>query len=116
MSIRTSASSSTSSREPGWFSCSGTLMDEDTFLTAGHCTFGVGVEGAVDPDGTGGTDMWVSFDDDDVLAGWPARADYDTEEALYAARSAWLDGTRRTASSPARPSHTRSTTTSRSSQ
>ena len=32
--------------EPGWFSCSGTLMDEDTFLTAGHCTFGVGVDGA----------------------------------------------------------------------
>jgi len=45
----------------------------------------------VDPDGAGGTDMWVSFDDTDVLAGWPARADYDTEEALYAARSAWLN-------------------------
>ncbi len=77
--------------EPGWFSCSGTLMDQNTFLTAGHCTFGVGVDGAVDPDGTGGTDMWVSFDAYDVLAGWPARADYDTEEALYAARSAWLN-------------------------
>ena len=64
-------------------------MDENTFLTAGHCTFGVGVDGAVDPDGTGGTDMWVSFDADDVLAGWPARADDDTEEALYAARSTW---------------------------
>ena len=29
----------------GWFSCSGTLLDEDTFLTAGHCTFDIGVDG-----------------------------------------------------------------------
>ena len=35
--------------------------------------------------------MWVTFDDTEVLAGWPARADYPTEEALYDARSAWLD-------------------------
>jgi hypothetical protein len=83
--------------EPGWFSCSGTLLDEDTFLTAGHCTYGVGTEGEA-VTGTngevltsGGTDVWVTFDDTDVLAGWPARADYPTEEALYQARSAWLD-------------------------
>jgi hypothetical protein len=83
--------------EPGWFSCSGTLLDEDTFLTAGHCTSGVGTDGeqVLDADGdpvlSGGTDMWVTFDETDVLAGWPARADYPTEEALYDARSAWLD-------------------------
>lgn len=83
--------------EPGWFSCSGTLLDADTFLTAGHCTYGVGTEGepVLDPDGevvtSGGTDVWVTFDDTEVLAGWPARADYPTEEALYEARSAWLD-------------------------
>lgn len=83
--------------EPGWFSCSGTLLDEDTFLTAGHCTSGIGTDGedVLDPDGepvlTGGTDVWVTFDETDVLAGWPARADYPTEEALYEARSAWLD-------------------------
>lgn len=83
--------------EPGWFSCSGTLLDENTFLTAGHCTFGIGTEGEVveDSEGervtSGGTDVWVTFDETDVLAGWPARADYPTEEALYAARSAWLD-------------------------
>jgi hypothetical protein len=64
---------------PGWFSCSGTLLDANTFLTAGHCTFGIG------------TDVWVTFDETEVLAGWPARADYPTEEALYDARSAWLD-------------------------
>ncbi len=83
--------------DPGWFSCSGTLLDADTFLTAGHCTSGIGTDGeqVLDPDGepvtSGGTDVWVTFEETEVLAGWPARADYPTEEALYAARSAWLD-------------------------
>ena len=76
--------------EPGWFSCSGTLLDADTFLTAAHCTYGIGTGG--DAIGTsGGTDVWVTFDDTDVLSGWPARADYPTEEALYEARVAWLE-------------------------
>ena len=76
--------------EPGWFSCSGTLLDADTFVTAGHCTYGVGTEG--EAVGTsGGTDVWVTFDETDVLSGWPARADYPTEEALYEARVAWLE-------------------------
>ena len=75
--------------EAGWFSCTGSLLDADTLLTAGHCAYGVGTDGeeVVDPDGeirtSGGTDMWVTFDDTDVLAGWPARADYATTEALY---------------------------------
>ena len=83
--------------EPGWFSCSGTLLDEDTFLTAGHCTYGVGTGGEVilDPDGepitTGGTDVWATFGEEDVLAGWPARTPDISEEDLYEARSAWLD-------------------------
>jgi hypothetical protein len=76
---------------PGWFSCSGTLLDADTFLTAGHCTFDIGFDG-VDGATSGGTDVWATFQEADVLAGWPARADYPTEEALYAARRAWLDG------------------------
>ncbi len=75
---------------PGWFSCSGTLLDKDTFLTAGHCTFPVGTDG--EEDGTpGGDDVWVTFNSTDVLAGWPARADYPDEESLYEARSAWLN-------------------------
>ena len=61
--------------EPGWFSCTGTLLDENTFLTAGHCTFDIGVDG-VDSDPSGGTDVWVTFDETETLAGWPARADY----------------------------------------
>ena len=78
--------------EPGWFSCSGTLLDSDTFLTAGHCTFPVATDGEEsDPVTPGGNDVWVTFAPTDVLAGWPARADYPDEESLYQARSAWLD-------------------------
>ena len=77
--------------EPGWFSCSGTLLDADTFLTAAHCTYGIGTKGQVSPGTSGGTDVWVTFQEQEVLKGWPARADYPTEAALYAARSSWLE-------------------------
>ena len=80
-----------SPNDPGWFSCSGTLLDSTTFLTAGHCTFPVGTDGEPTAGDSGGNDVWVTFDDTEVLKGWPARADYPTEEALYDARSAWLD-------------------------
>ena len=82
---------------PAWYSCSGTLLDADTFLTAGHCTYGIGTEGEVvrDADGqpvtSGGTDVWVTFKETEVLDGWPARGDYATAQELYDARSAWLD-------------------------
>ena len=53
---------------PGaWFTCTGTLMDDLTVLTAGHCVFGTGREGVTTtlPTGTmgpaGGTDVWISF-------------------------------------------------------
>jgi Trypsin len=75
---------------PGWFSCSGTLLDSTTFLTAGHCTFGIGTD--FENEGpSGGTDVWVTFDDTEVLAGWPARADFPDEKTLYDARRAWLE-------------------------
>lgn len=79
-----------------WYSCTGTQLDARTFLTAGHCTYAIGTDGeSVIDDGevvtTGGTDVWATFNDTDVLAGWPARADYATPELLYDARSAWLD-------------------------
>ena len=77
--------------EPGWFSCSGTLLDKNTFLTAGHCTYPVGTKGAPTPGHTGGTDVWVTFAASEVLAGWPARADYPDEQTLYQARVAWLN-------------------------
>jgi hypothetical protein len=76
---------------PGWFSCSGTLLDSDTFLTAGHCTFPVGTNMSATPGHSGGNDVWVTFRAETVLAGWPARANYPDEATLYAARSAWLN-------------------------
>jgi hypothetical protein len=82
--------------EDAWFSCSGTLLDADTFLTAAHCTFDIGIEGEEPPEtGSGGTDVWVTFDETEVLAGWPLRSEigtvYPDVEALNAARRAWLD-------------------------
>ena len=80
--------------EDAWFSCSGTLLDDDTFLTAAHCTFGIGTEGEL-PDTSGGTDVWVTFRDTTVLAGWPLRSEvpdvYPDTDALNAARRAWLE-------------------------
>ena len=81
--------------EPGWFSCSGTLLDGQTFLTAGHCTFGVGKNGSATANGSGGNDAWVSFNEKIDLTGFPKRADFPNDEAgLYAARSAWLSANR----------------------
>jgi hypothetical protein len=80
--------------EDAWFSCSGTLLDADTFLTAAHCTYGIGTEGQL-LGTSGGTDVWVTFDDTEVLAGWPLRSEigtlYPDVAALNAARRAWLD-------------------------
>jgi hypothetical protein len=76
---------------PGWFSCSGTALDSNTFLTAGHCTFPVGTNMQATANHSGGNDVWVTLRSTTVLAGWPARADYPDEATLYAARSAWLN-------------------------
>jgi hypothetical protein len=55
----------------GWFTCSGTLLSSTIVVTAGHCTFGVGLNGVStthdgdDTDaahgGVGGNDVWISF-------------------------------------------------------
>lgn len=80
--------------EDAWFSCSGTLLDADTFLTAGHCAYGIGTNGVL-VGTSGGTDAWVTVDDTEVLAGWPLRSQigtiYPDVAALNAARRAWLD-------------------------
>lgn len=75
---------------PGWFSCSGTLLNATVFLTAGHCTFNIGTDGEAEGS-SGGNDVWVTVAPEDVLDGFPLRADYPDEATLYAARSAWLD-------------------------
>jgi hypothetical protein len=57
---------------PGsWFTCTGTLLNSTTVITAGHCTFGIGnggestTNGGIDTTaaqgGDGGTDVWINF-------------------------------------------------------
>ncbi len=59
---------------PGsWFTCTGTLLNATTVVTAGHCTFGIGLNGAsttaggtettAATGGTGGNDVWINFDE-----------------------------------------------------
>ena len=44
----------------GWFNCSGTLISPTIVVTAGHCTFPTGLNGAATDDGSGGNDTWFS--------------------------------------------------------
>ncbi|NIM95905.1 MAG: trypsin-like serine protease [Anaerolineales bacterium] len=74
----------------GWFSCSGALLDSKTLLTAGHCTIDVGTDLQVTPGGFGGRDMWVTFEEVDVLAGFPSSADYPDPADKNEARFEWL--------------------------
>ena len=92
----------------GWFTCTGTLLSGTVVVTAGHCTFGVGLDGvrtttegntsAEGGNGSGGNDVWISFDEtDEHFDGFPATFDadgnlnYETQQERYEARAAWLD-------------------------
>ena len=81
----------------GWFTCTGTLLDATTVLTAGHCTYAVGLEGESTTkrggDGSGGTDVWINFEevpDYDIL---PPSTGYipDRNQERYEDWSAALD-------------------------
>ncbi len=77
----------------GWFNCSGTLIDDSIVLTAGHCTFGTGKDGASTlPDGWGGNDVWVSFEEVPDYDGIPTSS-YGRGEnhQRYLDRVAWLE-------------------------
>jgi hypothetical protein len=94
----------------GWFSCSGTLLSGTVVVTAGHCTFAIGLDSvsttteenrftAEDGNGTGGNDVWFSLnEDDDHWDGWPLTFDGDgnlnfpTQQARYEARRDFLNG------------------------
>lgn len=93
----------------GWYNCTGTLVNSTVIVTAGHCTFGIGdggystTHGGVDTTagagGVGGTDVWVSFgEDDSAYDGWPKTRDpatgalnYPNERARYEARRNFLN-------------------------
>ena len=48
--------------DPGaWYNCTGTLVSPTVVVTAGHCTFGTGLNGEPTESGSGGNDVWISF-------------------------------------------------------
>jgi hypothetical protein len=77
----------------GWFNCSGTLISPTVVLTAGHCAFGTGLNGASSlPGGFGGNDVWVSFLEVPDYDGIPLSVNYipDRNHQRYVDRVAWL--------------------------
>lgn len=79
----------------GWFNCTGTLIDADTVVTAGHCTYGVGLEGEVPADALhGGSDVWFSVSEAPDYSILPPSSTFvpDRNQDRYDAWSAALDG------------------------
>jgi hypothetical protein len=78
----------------GWFNCTGTLIDADTVVTAGHCTFDVGLEG-VAPENPllGGTDVWFSVSEAPDYSVLPPSSTFvpDGNQERYETWSAILD-------------------------
>ena len=73
--------------DPGsWFNCTGTLLNSTVIVTAGHCTFGVGLNGVSTTDGGkqttaaegggGGNDIWIHFGEEANYEGLPRSANY----------------------------------------
>ena len=84
--------------DPGsWFGCSGTLVSSTVVVTAGHCSYAIGLGGASTVEGggngDGGNDVWVNFSETPDLTGFPASGPYipDDNEQRYIDRAAFLD-------------------------
>ena len=78
----------------GWFNCTGTLIDADTVVTAGHCTYAVGVEGEEPANPLyGGTDVWFSVSEAPDYSVLPPSSTFvpDRNADRYDAWSAILD-------------------------
>lgn len=90
--------------DPGtWFSCTGTLLNSRIVVTAGHCTFGIGLDGVstthngadttAAQGGTGGNDVWIDFSEAAHFDGLPLSSNYarDQNHQRYVDRAAWLN-------------------------
>ena len=78
----------------GWFNCTGTLIDEDTVVTAGHCTYATGVEGEVPENPLyGGTDVWFTTEEVPDYSILPPSSTFapDGNDERYEAWSTILD-------------------------
>lgn len=84
--------------DPGaWFSCSGTLLSATVIVTAGHCMYGVALNGESTTtgsgDGSGGNDIWFDFSEAAHFDGFPPSSNYSRDEnhQRYSDRAAWLN-------------------------
>lgn len=75
----------------GWFNCTGTLVSPTVVVTAGHCTYPEGTNGAPTPGNTGGNDVWISFAEVPDYSILPPSSTFATNQERYAAWSAALD-------------------------
>ena len=77
-----------------WFTCTGTLLNATIVVTAGHCAYGVGDDGASTTagggTGSGGDDVWIDFSEAPDFSMLAPSSSFTTNAARYAAWSAAL--------------------------